>query len=80
MVTQYASRKQFSPVPSRDRLGHSNPSITLAIYSHWFKGAKGGATAERLAKMVVGISEPRGMWPLSGHSDENNSRARAAVA
>jgi integrase len=27
------------------QLGHSNPSITLSIYSHWFKGAKGGATS-----------------------------------
>ena len=62
------------------QLGHSNPSITLGIYSHWFKTAKSGATAERLAKMVAGVSEVQRMWPLSGHSDENNSSVSAAVA
>jgi len=26
-------------------LGHADPSITLRVYSHWFKGTESGATA-----------------------------------
>ena len=26
----------------QNQLGHSNPSITLGIYSHWFRNAKSG--------------------------------------
>jgi len=56
------------------QLGHSNPSITLGIYSHWFKNAKGGGAIERLAKMVVNAPLPERPpeWALSGHSDEPN--------
>jgi hypothetical protein len=66
----------------QNQLGHSNPSITLGIYSHWFKSAKGGGAAERLAKMVLGTStaEAVGKWAQSGHSDELNRSASAATA
>ena len=59
------------------QLGHSNPSITLCIYSHWFKNAKGGGATGRLAKMVLGIpaTEIPGKWAVSGHSDEPESSA-----
>jgi hypothetical protein len=42
--------------PSRGQYAvtHSNPSITLGIYSHWFKNAKGCGAVERLAKMALG--------------------------
>jgi integrase len=64
------------------QLGHSNPSITLGIYSHWFKNAKGGGAAGRLAKMVVGApaGEGKGEWAVRGHSDEPNSSSGAASA
>ena len=37
-------------------LGHSNPSITLRVYSHWFRGAESGATT-RVANALFG-SQP----------------------
>lgn len=49
------------------QLGHSNPSIMLSIYSHWFKHANSGSAAARLAKMVLGgtsTSETLGKWAL----------------
>jgi integrase len=66
----------------QNQLGHSNPSITLGIYSHWFKNAKGGGAAERLAKMVLGTptAEAAGKWAQSGHSDELSRSASAATA
>ena len=36
------------------QLGHSNPSITLSIYSHWFKNATAGGTISLLAQAVIG--------------------------
>lgn len=64
------------------QLGHSNPSITLGIYSHWFKNAKGGGATGRLAKMVVGApaAEGNGEWAVRGHSDKANSSPGAASA
>src|SRR5208282_1366027 len=34
-------------------LGHSNPEITLRVYSHWFKSVKTDSVA-RLAKTISG--------------------------
>ena len=34
-------------------LGHSNPSITLKVYSHWFKGTDSGAS-DRIAAAMFG--------------------------
>lgn len=64
------------------QLGHSNPSITLGIYSHWLKDASGGSTAGRLAQMVLGsrISGTQGKWAQSGHFDEQKSSPNAAPA
>ena len=36
----------------QNQLGHSNPSITLGIYSHWFKNAKGCGAVERLPRIA----------------------------
>lgn len=33
-------------------LGHSNPTTTLSIYSHWFKGVKTGAVANLARKLM----------------------------
>jgi integrase len=56
------------------QLGHSNPSITLGIYSHWFKNAAGSGAVGRLAKMALGAlpAENPKMWALSGHSERQN--------
>jgi hypothetical protein len=64
------------------QLGHSNPSITLGIYSHWCKSAKSGGSAARLAKMVLGAptTETSGKWALSGHSDAKDSSLSEAIA
>jgi integrase len=64
------------------QLGHSNPSITLGIYSHWFKSAKGGGAVERLARMALGTVPPESPaeWALSGHSDGLNGRPTVATA
>jgi hypothetical protein len=35
------------------RLGHSNPAVTLRVYSHWFKDADTGA-ADRFAQSFLG--------------------------
>lgn len=64
------------------QLGHSNPSITLGIYSYWFKSAKAGGAAGRLAKMVLGTSttEMPGKWAVSGHSNEPDVRRDPTAA
>jgi integrase len=66
----------------QNQLGHSNPSITLGIYSHWFKNAKSGGAAGRLAKMVVGTlnAETPPEWALSGHSEGQDEPDAAATA
>jgi integrase len=66
----------------QNQLGHSNPSITLGIYSHWFKSAKSGGAAGRLAKMVVGTLNPEtpSEWALSGHSEGQDEPDAAATA
>ena len=66
----------------QNQLGHSNPSITLGIYSHWFKNAKSGAAAGRLAKMTLGTLDPEtpAEWAVSGHSDGQDVRDAAATA
>ena len=63
-------------------LGHSNPSITLGIYSHWFQGASSGAAVERLAKAVLRTTSGKSqkMWAVSGHSDEPKSAVDSATA
>ena len=38
------------------QLGHSNPSITLSIYSHWFKNGAAGGTIALLVKAVQLLS------------------------
>jgi integrase len=37
------------------RLGHSNPAVTLRVYSHWFKDADTGA-GDRFAQGFLGSS------------------------
>jgi integrase-like protein len=66
----------------QNQLGHSNPSITLGIYSHWFKNAKGCGAVERLAKMALGTlnSETPPEWAVSGHSNGQDVRDAAATA
>jgi integrase len=67
-------------------LGHSNPSITLAVYSHWFKNAQSGGAVARLAEAVLGYQSPpafpesTGKWAESGHSEQVDSSASAANA
>jgi integrase len=46
------------------RLGHSNPAVTLKVYSHWFKDADTGA-GDRFAQGFFG--EPEEEWAKSGH-------------
>jgi hypothetical protein len=60
----------------QNQLCHSNPSITLGIYSHWFKSAKGGGAVERLAKMALGTLNPEtpSEWAVSGHSNGQDVR------
>jgi len=41
------------------RLGHSNPAVTLKVYSHWFKDADTGAI-DRFAKGFLGKSKKSG--------------------
>ncbi len=65
----------------QNQLGHSNPAITLGIYSHWFKNAKTGGSCEQLAKLVLGVpAESQKMWALSGHSDAETSSEDHATA
>ncbi len=66
----------------QNQLGHSNPSITLGIYSHWFKNAKGCGAVERLAKMALGTLNPEtpSEWAVSGHSNGQDVRDAAATA
>jgi integrase len=64
-------------------LGHSNPAITLGIYSHWFRNADSGGTVERLASAVIdGPAAVRSSekWAESGHSDERDSAQSVAGA
>ena len=64
-------------------LGHSNPAITLGIYSHWFSNGDGGGTVERLASAVIGgntAQETSEKWALSGHSGEHDSASGMASA
>jgi integrase len=37
------------------RLGHSNPGLTLKIYSHWFKGADSGASDAYAASLFGAV-------------------------
>jgi integrase len=47
------------------RLGHSNPAVTLKVYSHWFKDADTGAV-DRFAQGFLGESEKVGKkWALN---------------
>jgi integrase len=64
------------------QLGHSNPSITLSIYSHWFKNSQSGGAVERLAKMALGTvpAESPPKWAVSGHSKDPNPNANLASA
>jgi len=67
------------------QLGHSNPSITLGIYSHWFKNSEGGGAVNVLARAVLGspstpVSERAGEWALSGHSEAPESVRHLAPA
>src|ERR1700736_3346235 len=41
------------------QLGHSNPSITLGVYTHWFKNAASGGAIDRLAQEVMGAAPAR---------------------
>lgn len=58
-------------------LGHANPAITLAVYSHWFKHADSGAAVARLAEAVLGnrsapaFPESQGEWAESGHQERD---------
>jgi integrase len=65
----------------QNQLGHSNPSITLGIYSHWFKNAKGCGAVERLAKMALGTLNPETPpeWAVSGHSNGQDVSNAAAT-
>ena len=60
----------------QNQLGHSNPSITLGIYSHWFRNAKAGGAAEQLAKLVVGNphAQPEREWALRRSESRPDSR------
>jgi integrase len=40
------------------QLGHSNPSITLGIYSHWFKNAESGGVVDALARASIDLTNP----------------------
>ncbi|HUO04477.1 MAG TPA: site-specific integrase [Candidatus Binataceae bacterium] len=64
------------------QLGHSNPAITLGVYSHWFQGATGGGAVERLAAMVLGApnSEVSGMWAVCGQFDHVEPAASNTIA
>ncbi len=66
-------------------LGHANPAITLAVYSHWFKNVDSGGTVDRLAAAVLGVpsapaSQKPAEWAESGHSDERDFDAEVARA
>jgi hypothetical protein len=62
----------------------SNPSVTLSIYSHWFKNGAAGGTIALLAKAVIGedftrVSDRPEKWAESGHSDEPDPRVNLAT-
>jgi integrase len=65
-------------------LGHANPSITLAVYSHWFKNADSGGAVNQLAAAVLGMPSPApaGLpdWAISGHSGERDFEGEVAIA
>ena len=63
------------------QLGHSNPSITLGIYSHWFRNAKSGGAAARLAKMALGSLAPGAVAePMEdGRSEPTAHQSRPAA-
>jgi len=61
-------------------LGHANPSITLAVYSHWFRNVDRGGAVDRLAAAVLGLpfTLPRkkpAECAESGHPDKRDSDA-----
>jgi len=65
--------------------GHANPSITLAVYSHWFGNLDSGGAVDRLAAAVLGLPstllrKKLAEWAESGHSDERDSDAAVARA
>jgi len=47
-------------------MGHANPTVTLRVYSHWFKRTETTGVAD-LARAILG-TKPAEVRPSSGHS------------
>jgi len=63
-------------------LGHSNPSITLGIYSQWFQSAENGGAVDRLARAVLSgrSTGSQEKWAVSGRSEAPESVPHLATA
>lgn len=63
---------QGTPITEvQEYLGHSDPVITLKVYSHWFKQLKTDAVA-RFATAVLA-----GNWTSFGHQTTADSKVAA---
>lgn len=72
----YASGLIASGAPITEvqhRLGHSNPAVTLRVYSHWFRDADTGA-ADRFAEGFLPVLEKSGQKVGTGRHPKRIAR------